>query len=713
MFLLPSLAFGLVFALVLGGKLSRLADVRFRLSWTVPVALAVQVVIFSSDAGHQLTDGTRNALHLATYFLLTLFACANFRIRSLWLFLIGLSMNTLAIAANGGKMPISAEAARAVGVTAGSHSNVSVDAPHLRFLGDVFALPVQFPLANVFSIGDLFIGTGMALFIVLVATSDGRERSLDPARLVEPLRTRNYRLLAVGKLVSHAGDWLTLAALVGWIYDTTGSTGQAALLLLSRLAPPVIGGGIAALVVDRLPKARLLAWIEGLRGAAVAAALLGIVGGQRPVVFAALACSGALAAISNAAVSALLPSILPRDSLASANAGLGIAKDAAMAAGALGAGLLLRWVGVHMALLADLGTFAVALTLFACLRVPRLHQGSDESPVEGRTGALRYVFSRRWLLALVFSFAAATLATGLTNATLPAFLEQQLALGPGGYGFGIGALAVGLAAGQALIGFARIGTSAGRWMGAALTIMAALLATFGLTVHAGTALLLLAMIGFLDGTTDVLFETTVQRRADPRHLGAVFGFSYAFITTTMMSAIAVAPLINRVLSPRDALLGASVFLVVAGVIAAVGMRESRAAAPAGRSAEALAAQETHALPVARYRYIRRLGSDVTLVAYGGTEEIAQEAASKLATEGVSVEVLDLGLEPPWVAAEILESVSKTSRALVLHPNSGSEVLAAEIAATIADRGFRHLKAPVRRVYVGDDVLLPLRELASY
>jgi MFS family permease len=100
-----------------------------------------------------------------------------------------------------------------------------------------------------------------------------------------------------------------------------------------------------------------------------------------------------------------------------------------------------------------------------------------------------------------------------------------------------------------------------------------------------TALLVLVAIGFVDGTTDVLFETVVQRHADPRHLGAVFGFSYAFITATMMSAIAVAPLLNGAFAPRGVLLGASAFLVVAAGIALLGPKpraDDAVAAPVRR-----------------------------------------------------------------------------------------------------------------------------------
>ena len=84
-------------------------------------------------------------------------------------------------------------------------------------------------------------------------------------RLLEPLRRRPVRRLLVGGLVSKTGDWLTVGALMGWVYQETASTGSVALLMLVRLAPPILGGGAAAAFVDRVPRERLLVVVELLR----------------------------------------------------------------------------------------------------------------------------------------------------------------------------------------------------------------------------------------------------------------------------------------------------------------------------------------------------------------------------------------------------------------------------------------------------------------
>jgi predicted MFS family arabinose efflux permease len=588
MFLLPSLALGLLLALALGGRPARLGELRFRGAWTVVVALGAQVFLFS-DLAHGVPDGWRRGAHVGTYALLMAFAALNLRLRALCIVFLGMLCNAVAIVANGGEMPVSAAAGREAGLASSKGANVSTAADRLWFLGDVFALPDRLPLANVFSIGDILIGFGVVAFIVLASLDSEKEPPLRVRRIVEPLGLRDFRLLALGRLVSLTGDWLTMAALISWLYAETGSVGHVAVMLLVRLTPPILGGGLATVVVDRLPRRFLLIAVEVGRGLAVALALVGVLGGTRWLVFAAIAASGALAALSQALVPALVPALVSEERYAAANAALGMTENVAMAAGALCAGIAVAWIGVGAALALDALTFAVAALVFANLRVgavPRPAPGAEaeeQVAAGGRLAGLRYVLGRRRLVVLVLAFAAATLATGLANASLPRLLEQGFGLGPAAYGFGFGALGAGLAAGTCAAGFTRVGAHGGRWIGAALLLMACCFALLALTAHAPTALLVLAAIGFVDGTTDVVFDTVVQNEADPRHYGSVFGFASAAYLTTMMSAVALAPFANRALAASEVMLAGCAFLAVAAAVAFAGLGGRRSAQGAARA----------------------------------------------------------------------------------------------------------------------------------
>jgi hypothetical protein len=86
-------------------------------------------------------------------------------------------------------------------------------------------------------------------------------------------------------------------------------------------------------------------------------------------------------------------------------------------------------------------------------------------------------------------------------------------------------------------------------------------------------------IGFLDVTTDVVFDTIVQREADPRYLGRVFAVSSACMRTTMMTAVAAAPILNRISTPQDVILVAATGVLLASAVALVGTRGSVSASP--------------------------------------------------------------------------------------------------------------------------------------
>lgn len=95
--------------------------------------------------------------------------------------------------------------------------------------------------------------------------------------------------------------------------------------------------------------------------------------------------------------------------------------------------------------------------------------------------------------------------------------------------------------------------------------------------------------------------------------------------------------------------------------------------------------------------IRRPGADVSLIAYGGTVATALDAAEQLAAGGVEAEVIDLRVLRPLDQATVVESVSRTHRAVVLDEGWRSGSLAAEVSARLMEQAFYELDAPVARV----------------
>ena len=104
----------------------------------------------------------------------------------------------------------------------------------------------------------------------------------------------------------------------------------------------------------------------------------------------------------------------------------------------------------------------------------------------------------------------------------------------------------------------------------------------------------------------------------------------------------------------------------------------------------------HVVPIGKAA-VRRDGTDVTLISYAKTVQTCLTAAESLEELGISAEVIDLRSLKPLDEATILASVSRTGRAVVVHEAGGPCGVGAEVAAILAEKAFRALKAPVVRI----------------
>jgi|EndMetStandDraft_8_1072994.scaffolds.fasta_scaffold01062_4 acetoin:2,6-dichlorophenolindophenol oxidoreductase subunit beta len=95
--------------------------------------------------------------------------------------------------------------------------------------------------------------------------------------------------------------------------------------------------------------------------------------------------------------------------------------------------------------------------------------------------------------------------------------------------------------------------------------------------------------------------------------------------------------------------------------------------------------------------IKRRGRDVTVVANSLMVHYSLAAAQSLARDGIDVEVVDLRTLAPLDEDAILESVGRTGRLVVVDECPLRCGFASEVSATVAERGFDLLKAPIRRV----------------
>ena len=110
--------------------------------------------------------------------------------------------------------------------------------------------------------------------------------------------------------------------------------------------------------------------------------------------------------------------------------------------------------------------------------------------------------------------------------------------------------------------------------------------------------------------------------------------------------------------------------------------------------------EHYTIPLGKAR-IAREGTDATIVTYGNTVSISEEAATQLADQGISVEVIDLRTIKPWDEQCVLDSIEKTGRLVVVHEAAKSGGFGAEIIATVMEKAGYLLETPPVRVAHAD------------
>lgn len=183
---LPAFALAILIGYLRGGRLAALADLRLRWQAAALVGLLLQVLLWPGGAWPLLY------LYLS-FALLSAFAVMNIRITGVTLILVGIALNFTVIALNRG-MPVSREAIVASGQSdsldeltsgGGAKHHLASSEDHLRFLGDVIAVPA---LEQTISVGDVFTYGGV---MVLIAAGMGHRRGADdPGDLVTEVAGR-------------------------------------------------------------------------------------------------------------------------------------------------------------------------------------------------------------------------------------------------------------------------------------------------------------------------------------------------------------------------------------------------------------------------------------------------------------------------------------------------------------------------------------------
>jgi MFS family permease len=412
------------------------------------------------------------------------------------------------------------------------------------------------------------------------------------------LRRRAFGLLWTGGLVSDLGDWLLLVGLPVYVFTLTGSSLVTSTVLVAELAPPVLLGSFAGVLVDRWDRRRTLLLVN-LVQALLLLPLLAVTEGDRLwIVYVVAGAEALLARLSEPAKAALLPHLVEPEQLAAANSLNAMSASLARLVGATAGGLTVDLLGLGGVVVVDAASFAVSAALIWFVRVPA---GAGGGAAGGREGTGRAGLLREWAaglgvirgsrpLTVVTIVAALTqLAQGIFVVLFVVFVGREL--GGGGTEIGllrgvqaIGGVLGGLTIGalsrrlshRALIGYGFLGFGL-----ISLTTWNAPAVTTALGVYAG----LFVAVGIPGTAAMTGILTLVQTEAPAAYLGRALSTLDTGASALQAVGLLVAGLLADRLGVLPVLDAQAGLYLAGGALALVALRRRAAPAPTAESAE--------------------------------------------------------------------------------------------------------------------------------
>jgi MFS family permease len=339
-------------------------------------------------------------------------------------------------------------------------------------------------------------------------------------RVLEALRHRDFRLLWAGQTVSQIGDAAFVVAL-GWraftLTDKASSLGIVLAVESLGLITTLLIGGVLA---DRYSRKLLLIGSDGARALVIAALAAVDASGQLtfPVLIVFVALHGLGSGLFQPAFGGIVPLLVEEPSLGSANALVGISRQAAFVVGPAVAGVIYGLAGSSAIFAVDAASFLASATFLAFAR-PRVYErGPSEGIRRELTTGFRYVAQVPWLWITIGTFSIVLLVGySAFQVLLPKLIEEEWHGGVGSYGLLFTLQGVGMVIGTVVLGQTSPTHRRGPliyWLFVVNCVGGALL---GLSPWLAGAAGLQVVRGFSSGFAITLWDTMVMQRV-PQHM---------------------------------------------------------------------------------------------------------------------------------------------------------------------------------------------------
>ena len=260
-----------------------------------------------------------------------------------------------------------------------------------------------------------------------------------------PLGDRPFRFFFASRAVNLWGTTMAPIALAFAVLEVEDSASALGQVLAARSIPMVLFLLVGGVLADRLGRRRVVQVANAVSVVSQALAAWLVVTGQAELWHLVVieAVNGTSSAASFPAMQGMVPELVPRSQLQSANVLLSMVRGALFAAGPTTAALLVVTVGPGWALAVDAATWLVAMLLLVPVRVPARLPGPGSSLVGDLVEGWTYFRTTTWLWVVVLAFGALNVVhSGIWNTLGPVVAKDTI--GIPGWGYVLSAQAIGL-----------------------------------------------------------------------------------------------------------------------------------------------------------------------------------------------------------------------------------------------------------------------------
>ena len=366
-------------------------------------------------------------------------------------------------------------------------------------------------------------------------------------------RSRDLRLLIGGQLVSVLGTQMTGVAVSYRVYRLTRSSLDVGLVSLAMLLPLVIGALAGGAAADAADRRRLMLVVTALMAACSAglAVNAGTAASLWPL-YVLPALAAGLSGFFDAALQAVIPNLVGRSDVATANAMFQAVFQLSLVAGPSAAGLLLAGTGIRFVYWIDVASFGATI-VSVLLMAPQAPAGAPGSArpadsaglarpagparparprrpgVRSLAEGLRFIRGRQAIQGAYLIDLNATFF-GLPRALFPALAATKFGGGASTVGFLYAAPGAGALLGALTTGWVGRTRSQGRAVIIAVLVWGAAIAGFGLVTWLAAALALLAIAGWADVISAVFRNAIIQLSVPDAMRGRLMGVQIAVVT---------------------------------------------------------------------------------------------------------------------------------------------------------------------------------------